>query len=69
MDRVSHKSNNFRDAEEWDIRQQQAMTPEERMAAAGEIKRRLYPNGAPDVRECREAFTKRPLHQDDSPLT
>ena len=44
------KSKNFKDAEEWDIRQCLEMIPEERQAAALELKRRVY-GEAPDVRE------------------
>jgi hypothetical protein len=46
-----HKSRSFREAEEWDIAQQLAMTPEERRKAAYELKKRFYGPQCPDVRE------------------
>ncbi len=49
--RVYKKSNNFRDAEEWDILQHIQMTPEERQQVAAELRRRVYGENPPDVRE------------------
>jgi len=52
MERIAHKSRRFAEADEWDIRQQISMTPQERMQAAREIKFRIYPKKAPDIRQC-----------------
>jgi hypothetical protein len=52
MERVVNKSVSFVEAEAWDKQQYRAMTPVERMRAAWEIKRRLFPGKRPDVREC-----------------
>ena len=49
--RVVHKAKNFQEAEEWDILQNIRMTPEERQAAAKELKIRVYGKKTPDVRE------------------
>jgi len=51
MERVVHKAQGFKEAEEWDIEQQVSMTPEQRMRAAKELRDRFYPN-AKDVRAC-----------------
>lgn len=53
----SHK-----EADEYDIQQQLAMTPEERFAVAAELKRRFYGENNPDVRESREVhiFRRKP---------
>jgi hypothetical protein len=50
MERVVHKAKGFKDAEEWDIQQQVAMTPEQRMQAAKEFCDRAYPANTPDIR-------------------
>jgi hypothetical protein len=50
LKRVFKKSAKFSDAEEWDILQHIKMSPEERQAAAWELRRRVYGN-RPDVRE------------------
>lgn len=42
MERVVNKAKNFREAEQWDILQQIAMTPEERQRAARELRVRVY---------------------------
>jgi hypothetical protein len=49
--RVVHKAKNFQEAEEWDILQNIRMTPEERQAAAKELKIRFYGENVPDVRD------------------
>ena len=54
MERVVHKSRRFAEADEWDIRQQVAMTPRDRMRAARELKFRVYPKDSPDVRQCHQ---------------
>ena len=50
MERVVHKANGFKEAEEWDIEQQVSMTPEQRLRAAKELCDRFYPANVPDVR-------------------
>jgi hypothetical protein len=52
MERVIHKAKSFKEAEEWDILQQVAMTPEQRLRAAKELRDRVYPANAKDVRAC-----------------
>lgn len=52
MERVVHKSSSHEDARRWDIEQHTSMTPEERLRAARELKRRAYPPDAEDVRAC-----------------
>jgi hypothetical protein len=49
--RVIHIARNFEEAEEWDIQQQLALTPDERLAASRELQRRVYGNDIMDVRE------------------
>ena len=51
MERVVHKSNGFKEAEEWDIEQQVSMTPEQRMEIAKVLRDRAYPVQNKDVRE------------------
>lgn len=51
MKRVFHKSNNFKDAEEWDILQHIRMTPEERQEVAADLKKRVYGKDVLDVRQ------------------
>jgi hypothetical protein len=53
MKRIFHKSKNFKDAEDWDIIQHTQMTPEERQEVAAELRRRVYGEESPDVREVR----------------
>jgi hypothetical protein len=50
MERVVHKANGFKEAEEWDIQQQVAMTPEQRLRAAKELRDRVYPADSKDIR-------------------
>lgn len=52
MLRIVHKAKSFAEAEEWDIRQQLAMTPTERILACRELQRRVFGPNAKDVREC-----------------
>jgi hypothetical protein len=54
MERVVHKAKSFKEAEDWDIEQQVAMTPEQRLRAAKELRDRVYPATAKDVRACHE---------------
>ncbi len=51
MKRVFHKSENFKDAEEWDVLQHIQMTPEERQEVAAELKKRVYGKEPLDVRQ------------------
>ena len=50
MERVVHIAKSFEEAEEWDIEQNLAMTPDERLEAAKELKERVYGKNPPDVR-------------------
>ena len=55
MKRIVKKSNDFNDAEEWDILQHIKMSPEERQKAALELRMRAYGKNAPDVKKvCRK---------------
>ncbi len=54
IDRVVNIAKSHKEADEYDIQQQLAMTPEERFAVAAELKRRFYGEKNPDVRESRE---------------
>ena len=51
MERIFNKSENFIEAEEWDILQEVQMTPDERQEAAKELAKRVYGTDTPDVRE------------------
>lgn len=51
MDREANKAHSFREAELWSRRQQWAMTPDERLAIAQQLRDRVYGHDAPDVRE------------------
>lgn len=50
---VYRKSDTFQEADDWDIHQQINMTPEERQEVADELRRRVYGDHPPDVREGR----------------
>ena len=50
--RVVHKAQGFEEAHAWDVRQQRAMTPNERIRAAKILRDRVFPATAKDVREC-----------------
>jgi len=52
MERIVNKASSFAQAEAWERRQYQRMTPVERMRAARQLKDRLFPDKQPDVREC-----------------
>ena len=52
MERVAHKAKGFKEADEWDIQQQVAMTPDQRIRAAKELRDRVYPHNAKDIRAC-----------------
>ena len=51
MERIVHKTKNFKDAEKYDINQNISMSPEQRQAAAKKIKEREYGKNNPDIRE------------------
>jgi hypothetical protein len=51
VERIVHKAANFKEADEWEIQQHLAMTPQERMRVAKAIKERMFPGKNPDVRE------------------
>ena len=55
MERVVKKSRNFRQADAWDIRQNLALTPEQRIRIAHALRKRAYPANAKDVRACHRA--------------
>ncbi len=57
--RVVNKAHSFDEAQEWDILQNIRMTPDERRAAAKELKRRAYGETCPDVRETRRTSVLR----------
>ena len=52
MDRVVNIARGHDEAAAWDVEQNVAMTPEERLEAARELKARAYPADAKDVRAC-----------------
>jgi hypothetical protein len=54
MDRTFNKAKNFKEAEEWDIKQQINMTPRQRQKIAKELKRRYYGSNPPDVRDIKK---------------
>jgi hypothetical protein len=51
VERIVHKSQSFEEADAWDASQQRAMSPNERMRAAKEIRDRVFPGPNPDIRE------------------
>lgn len=53
MERVVIISKNAKEAEEWDIKQNLSMTPQERQEAARILKERVYGKNVPDVREAK----------------
>ena len=55
MEREAHKCTSFAEADRWDKEQQWKMTPDERLAAAKELRDRAYGTDAPDVREAERA--------------
>jgi len=50
VDREVHKAFSFAEAARWDLQQQWAMTPEERLEIARILRERAYGADAPDVR-------------------
>ena len=51
MERIVNIAKSFEEAEQWDIEQNLAMTPDERLDAAKELKERVYGKNPPDVRD------------------
>jgi hypothetical protein len=51
VERIVHKSQSFAEADAWDASQQRAMSPNERMRAAKQIRDRVLPGPNPDIRE------------------
>lgn len=47
-----HIAKGFKEADEWDIQQQVSLTPQQRLAAAKELRDRFYPADAKDIRAC-----------------
>jgi hypothetical protein len=54
MKRVFKKSNDFNEAEKWDIQQNLRLTPEQRQKAAAELRKRVYGKKIPAIREARD---------------
>ncbi|MFO7462012.1 MAG: hypothetical protein R6X07_15450 [Desulfatiglandales bacterium] len=54
MKRVFKKSNDFNEAEEWDILQNVRLTPEERQKAAAELRKRVFGKRIPAIRKARD---------------
>jgi len=52
--KVFHKSNNFKEAEEWDMIQHVRLTPEQRQKAAAELKKRVFGDEVRKIREVRK---------------
>ncbi len=55
VERIVKKSRSFREADRWDIRQNLALTPEQRIQIAHALRKRAYPGKAKDIRECHRA--------------
>lgn len=51
--RVVNKAHSFEEARQWDIIQNVRMSPAERRSVALELRRRVYGQHSPDVRETR----------------
>lgn len=50
MEPIVHKSQNFQEAEEYDIQQHAKMSPSDRQAAAKKLRERYFGENTPDVR-------------------
>jgi hypothetical protein len=53
MKRVFHKSKSFKEAEEWDVLQHARLTPEQRLKAAAELKKRAFGDDLPRILKVR----------------
>ena len=51
MKRTVHIAKNYKEAEQWDIKQILRMSSEERQQAATALKKRVYGDNNPDVRK------------------
>jgi len=58
IDRIVRKSYSHKAAHEWDIAQENAMTPGERLKIAKILKEKVWGKTPPDVRECHQNQTK-----------
>lgn len=52
MERIGTKSKTFREAEEWDIKQNREMSLNERFKASATLKTRVYGENPLDLRAC-----------------
>jgi hypothetical protein len=52
MKPIVNKAKSFKEAEQWGIQQEISMTYKARMAAARQLKERVYGKNVKDVREC-----------------
>ena len=55
VERIAKKSRTFREADRWDVNQNVALTPEQRIQIAHALRKRAYPGKAKDVREWHRA--------------
>jgi hypothetical protein len=51
IERIAHQARGFAEAEAWDREQVTALSLDERLRIAEMLRRRVYGDGAPDVRE------------------
>lgn len=61
MKRIVNITKDFQEAENYDILQHISMTPEERRKIVSELKRKVYGEKCPDVRESRKFIKKKSL--------
>jgi hypothetical protein len=54
MIRVAKKSRSFEAAEQWNLQQYREMSPNERIAVARALQRKVFGPNAPDVRACHQ---------------
>jgi hypothetical protein len=57
MERVVHVAHGYAEAAQWDIEQQLRLTPQERQAIARELRRRVWGDDPPDVRESHRSLS------------
>jgi hypothetical protein len=55
MIRIGKKSRSFEEAERWNLQQYREMTPNERIAVARALQRKVFGPNPPDVRACHQA--------------
>jgi len=51
MEPISHKSKNFKEAEKYDIKQHNQMSPSERQSVAKNLRERYFGKNPPDLRD------------------